>query len=72
MSDKILRANSFDGSIRIFVADTTELVQKAHEIHDTYPVITAALGRSLTAAAMMGSMQKGNNDMVSACTPSVS
>jgi len=65
MSDKILRANSFDGSIRIFVADTTDLVQKAHEIHDTYPVVTAALGRSLTAAAMMGCMQKGQEDMIS-------
>ncbi len=65
MPDKILRANSFDGSIRIFVAETTELVQKAHEIHDTYPTVTAALGRSLTAAAMMGCMQKGEADMIS-------
>lgn len=65
MTDRILRANSFDGAIRIFVAETTNLVQYAREIHDTYPTVTAALGRSLTAAAMMGCMQKGEKDMIS-------
>lgn len=65
MSDTILRANSFDGSLRILVADTTNLVSKAHHIHDTFPVVTAALGRSLTAAAIMGALQKGENDTIS-------
>ena len=65
MSDKILRANSFDGALRILVADTTNLVSQAHHIHDTFPVVTAALGRSLTAAAMMGALQKGPADTIS-------
>lgn len=64
MSDYIVRATAGDGSIRAFAATTRELVQKAREIHHTSPVASAALGRLLTAAAMMGSMLKGEKDLV--------
>lgn len=43
-----------DGAIRVFAAVTTDMVNRAHEIHKTYPVATAALGRLLTGAALMG------------------
>ncbi|MBE7026959.1 MAG: Hsp33 family molecular chaperone HslO [Ruminococcaceae bacterium] len=64
MSDTILRGVSNDGKIRIFAAETTELVNRAREIHQSYPIATAALGRLLSAAAMMGSMLKGENDSI--------
>ena len=62
MSDYIVRAVSTDGKIRAFAAITTEMASEAQKIHNTYPVATAALGRTLTAAAMMGSMLKGEKD----------
>ncbi len=51
-----------DKSVRFFIADTTQLVQKASEIHDTTPVSTAAFGRTLTGAAIMGRMLKNDKD----------
>ncbi|MCI8404111.1 MAG: Hsp33 family molecular chaperone HslO [Clostridia bacterium] len=54
MSDKLVRGNSMDGAIRVFAAITTDLVNDAQRIHHTYPVTTAALGRLLTGAAIMG------------------
>ncbi|MCC8161156.1 MAG: Hsp33 family molecular chaperone HslO [Oscillospiraceae bacterium] len=54
MKDKLVRGNSTDGAIRVFAAVTTDLVNEAQRIHHTYPVATAALGRLLTAAAIMG------------------
>ena len=54
MSDTIVRGTSMDGSIRVFCAVTTDLVHKAHDIHSTSRVATAALGRLLTGAAIMG------------------
>lgn len=53
MSDYIVRATAGNGSIRAFAATTRDLVQHAREIHHTSPVASAALGRMLTAAAMM-------------------
>ena len=53
MSDTLIRGNSMDGAIRVFVAVTTELVNEAHNIHSTNPVASAALGRLLTGAALM-------------------
>lgn len=58
----ILRGSSADSSIRIFVADTTSMVEKARTFHHTTPVASAALGRTLTAASIMGLMMKGEND----------
>ena len=62
MTDKILHGMSADGGIRIYAANTTNLVREAQRIHNTYPIPTAALGRLLTAAAMMGSMLKSESD----------
>ncbi len=64
MSDYILRATAADNQIRAFVATTRELVEYARSIHNTSPVATAALGRLLTAGAMMGSMMKGDGDLL--------
>lgn len=64
MEDYIIRATAGNGSIRAFAATTKNLVQKAREVHHTSPVASAALGRMLTASAMMGSMMKGDKDLV--------
>lgn len=58
----LVRCISEDGTLLIMACDTTDMVQKACEIHSTSKVCTAALGRLLTAGAMMGSMLKGKND----------
>ena len=64
MSDYIVRATAGDGQIRAFAATTRETVEAARQAHNTSPVATAALGRLLTAGAMMGSMMKGEKDML--------
>ena len=64
MADTILRGVSADGAIRIFAAETTDIVNRAVQIHKTFPTPTAALGRLLTAASMMGWMLKGDNDTI--------
>ena len=51
-------------TVRVFVADTKDIVQKAHEYHSTSPVVSAALGRLLTAASMMGTMLKEEGEIV--------
>ena len=64
MNDYIIRATAANDQIRAFAAVTTEMVETAREHHDTSPVATAALGRLLTAGAMMGSMMKGEKDVL--------
>jgi len=64
MSDYIVRATAADAQIRAFAATTREMVEYARSVHETSPVMTAALGRLLTAGAMMGSMLKGETDLV--------
>ncbi len=64
MSDYIVRATAAGAQIRAFAAVTTELVETARQKHNTSPVATAALGRLLTAGGMMGSMLKGEQDML--------
>lgn len=64
MSDYIVRATAGGGSIRAFAATTRETVEYARACHDTSPVVTAALGRLLTAGAIMGSMQKSEDDIL--------
>lgn len=64
MSDILVRGQSTDGTIKVFVAITTELTEKAREIHKSYPVATAALGRTLTVAAIMGQNLKNDADSV--------
>ena len=64
MSDYIIRATAAEGQIRAFAATTRELTEYARQAHNTSPVATAALGRLLTAGAMMGVMMKGANDLL--------
>lgn len=64
MSDYIVRATAANAQIRAFAASTKDIVETARTAHDTSPVITAALGRLLTAGVMMGVMQKGDADML--------
>ena len=64
MNDYIIRATAANDQIRAFAAVTTEMVETAREHHNTSPVATAALGRLLTAGAMMGSMMKGEKDVL--------
>lgn len=62
--DTLVRGSSMDGAIRIFCAVTTDMVNEAHKIHGTYPVATAALGRLLTGAALMGATLKNESDSI--------
>lgn len=62
MKDYIVRAIDKKGIIRLLVASTTNMVEKARKIHNTSPTATAALGRTLTSASIMGIMMKNQND----------
>lgn len=64
MEDYIVRATAANSQIRAFACTTKNLVEYARSTHNTSPVATAALGRLLTAGAMMGSMMKGENDIL--------
>lgn len=61
---KIVRYITTDGSAFVIAADTTSIVAEAERIHKTSAVNTAALGRLLTAASMMGDMLKGKDDSI--------
>ncbi|MDD7739739.1 MAG: Hsp33 family molecular chaperone HslO [Lachnospiraceae bacterium] len=62
--DYIVRATAAGGQIRAFAATTKETVETARAAHNTSPVATAALGRLLSAGAMMGVMMKGEKDLL--------
>ncbi len=62
--DYIVRATAANNQIRAFAATTRNLVEHARAAHNTSPVATAALGRLLTAGAMMGTMMKGEKDLL--------
>lgn len=64
MSDYIVRATAANEQIRAFAITSRETVEFARESHNTSPVVTAALGRMLSAAAMMGVMMKGDDDLL--------
>lgn len=64
MSDYIVRGTAANGQIRAFAATTRDMVEYARSAHGTSPVASAALGRLLTAGAMMGSMMKGEKDIL--------
>ena len=64
MNDYIIRAIAANDQIRAFAAVTTETVEEARKDHNTSPVATAALGRLLTAGAMVGTMMKGDKDIL--------
>ena len=63
-NDVVLQGMAAGNEVRFFLAYTRGLVEKARQIHDTSPIATAALGRSLTAAAMMGAMCKNDSDVL--------
>lgn len=64
MTDYMVRATAADAMVRLFVCNSKGLVEEARKIHNTTPVVTAALGRLLTAGSMMGTMLKGEKDLL--------
>lgn len=64
MTDYMVRATAADAQIRAFAATTRQMVETARQAHDTSPVVTAGLGRLLTAGAMMGMMLKSETDLL--------
>lgn len=62
--DKIQKFLAYNGKINITCISTTNLVEEARKIHNLSPVATAALGRTLTIATIMGANLKGENDTV--------
>lgn len=61
---KLIRCISTDGTLTVMAADTTDIVNEAVKIHKTSAVTSAALGRLLTAASLMGSALKGKDDSI--------
>ncbi len=64
MGDYIIRATAENDSVRIFAITSKDIVTQAHKRHKTSNVVTAALGRLLSAGAMMGAMMKNNTDVL--------
>lgn len=63
MADYLVRATAADAQIRAFAATTKDLTEFAKNAHNTSPVMTAALGRLMTGAVMMGAMMKNDTDV---------
>ena len=61
MNDYLVRGMTMDGFVKVVAIRSTELVSRGAQIHKTTPNATAAFGRALTAASMMGNMQKVEN-----------
>lgn len=61
---KLIRCITSCGQVMATAVDTTDIVARAEEIHTTSAVVTAALGRLLTAGSMMGNMLKGKDDSI--------
>ena len=64
MGDRLVRAISKDGFVKAVAVSTRDLTERARQIHKTLPVATAALGRTLAAASMMGNALKGDGASV--------
>ena len=64
MKDYLIRATAANGQVRAFGVTSRELTETAKNAHDTSPVATAALGRLMSAAVMMGADLKGENDLL--------
>lgn len=63
MGDYLVRALAFEGNVRAYAVRTTDTVGEAQRRHQTWPTASAALGRSMTAAVMMGTMLKGEDKL---------
>lgn len=63
MNDYLVKAYAFDGTVRIYAAVTTHLVEEARKTHDTFPAASAAFGRVLTVSLIMGAMYKGDQHL---------
>ena len=61
---ELVRAMTRDGFVKAVAVTTTDIVERARQIHKTLPTATAALGRLLSAASMMGNMQKVENGSI--------
>ena len=61
MNDYLVRGMTMDGFVKVVAIRSTEMVRRGAQIHKTTPNATAAFGRALTAASMMGNMQKVDN-----------
>ena len=64
MTDYLIRATAVDAQVRAFAVTSRDLVEEARSRHDLSPVVTAALGRLMTGACLMGSMLKGEQDVL--------
>ncbi len=62
--DEIIRMTLMDGQVRVMMCETTQMAQRAADIHHATPVCTAAMGRLMTATSMLGVMMKGENESV--------
>ncbi len=62
--DEMIRGTLMDGQVRIMMCETTQMTQRAADIHHATPVCTAAMGRLMTATSMLGVMMKGENESV--------
>ncbi len=63
--DEMLHMDLMGGQVRVMLCETTQMVQDACNIHESTPVCTAAMGRLMTATAMLGVMMKGDRESVS-------
>lgn len=64
MKNELIRATALNGQVRAFAARTTQIVEELKERHQASPTVVAALGRTITAGAMMGAMMKGEEKLV--------
>ncbi len=62
--DEMIRMTLADGQVRVMMCETTQMVQRAADIHHSTPVCTAAMGRLMTATSMLGVMMKGEDESV--------
>ncbi|MDN5306721.1 MAG: molecular chaperone Hsp33 [Eubacteriaceae bacterium] len=62
--DYLIKGTAGENQIRVFGAVTTNLVQKSIDLHHTSPTVSVAMGRLLTAGALMGAMMKGNDELL--------
>lgn len=63
MKDYLVKATGFDGKVRAYAINSTEMVKEAQERHDTWATASAALGRTMTITTMMGAMLKGDDSI---------